>query len=417
MRYAVKVEGLGKRFRRFHGDRPLTFQEAVVAGLRRMTPVEEFWALRDVSFTVFPGEMLGILGQNGAGKSTLLQLVGGVGRADEGKVKVNGQIGALLDLGAGFHSDLTGRENVFVSGVVAGLTRREVARRFDEILAFAELESFIDNPLRTYSSGMQMRLAFSTAIHTDPQVLLVDEFLSVGDIAFQAKCLERITRLKKEGCAIILISHSAEQIEQLCDRAMWLKAGQIFAYGEPEVVAGQYVAEMRSETRKRTPVRPPQMTRSGVELRVNDNRFGSLEVEILDVRLTPATEIKSGGALRIDIEYLAERPIAAPIFGVSISHKDGLVCLDTTTATMSIPLSSIQGHGQISLQIDRLDLNTGDYFADVGVYEQDWKYAYDYHWHTYPFAVKSSIQTQGSLCPPHRWEVSKVTSDLISKHY
>ncbi|NJR26508.1 MAG: ABC transporter ATP-binding protein, partial [Richelia sp. CSU_2_1] len=232
MAQSIIVKGLGKRFNRYSADRPLTIMEAALWGWWRMKPQARFWALRDVSFTVAPGEMLGILGKNGAGKSTLLQLVGGIGRAEEGTIKVNGRIGGLLDLGAGFHSDLTGRENVFVGAVVAGLTRREAARRFSDIVEFAELEQFIDSPLRTYSTGMKMRLAFSVAVHTDPEVLLVDEYLSVGDVAFQTKCLKKIEEFKTQGCAIVLISHSAAQIQKNCDRALWLREGKVVAYGE-----------------------------------------------------------------------------------------------------------------------------------------------------------------------------------------
>ncbi|MBD0341278.1 MAG: ATP-binding cassette domain-containing protein, partial [Microcoleus sp. Co-bin12] len=301
MRQAIVVKGLGKRFNRYSADRPYTIMEAALSGWGRMKPQARFWALRDINFTVSPGEMLGILGKNGAGKSTLLQLLGGIGKAEEGTIKVNGRIGGLLDLGAGFHSDLTGRENVLVGAVVAGLTRREAARRFDDIVEFAELKQFIDSPMRTYSTGMQMRLAFSVAVHTDPEVLLIDEYLSVGDVAFQTKCLNRIAEFKTQGCAIVLISHSAAQIQKMCDRALWLKSGEIVAYGEPEVVAGQYLSEMRSETEKRTPMRPPEVTSTGSQLRVNENRFGSLEVEITDVKVLPDEEINTGDGITIEI--------------------------------------------------------------------------------------------------------------------
>ncbi|MDY7012782.1 MAG: ABC transporter ATP-binding protein [Cyanobacteriota bacterium] len=405
MRSAITVTKLGKRFSRYHAEKPVTIMEAALSGLRRMKPLEQFWALRDVSFTVFPGEMLGIIGQNGAGKSTLLQLIGGVGRPDQGKVKVRGRIGALLDLGAGFHGDLTGRENVFISAVVAGLNRRDVARRLEAIVEFAELEQFIDNPLRTYSTGMQMRLAFSVAVHTDPEVLLVDEFLSVGDLSFQAKCLERIAALKAEGCAIVLISHSADQIEDLCDRALWLRQGQVVAYGEPEVVVGQYVSEMRQQTQRRTPVRPPQLTNSGVELRVNENRFGSLELEITDVRLLPVARIESGDPLRVEIEYNSPQPVEAPIFSVTLSREDGQICFDTSTATTADVLPMVAGKGRVALQLERVDLGGGNYFVDVGIYERDWAYAYDYHWHVYPLEIRAPLSDKGILNPPLRWEM------------
>lgn len=301
MHDAIVVENVGKRFSRYHAEKPVTIMEAVLSGLRRIKPVDHFWALRGISFEVAAGEMLGVIGHNGAGKSTLLQLLGKVAYPTEGRIRMRGRVGALLDLGAGFHSDLTGRENLFVTAIVAGLRQQEVARRFDQIVEFAELAKFIDNPVRTYSSGMMMRLAFSVAVHTDPEILLVDEFLSVGDIAFQTKCLDRIGEIKKQGCAIVLVSHDVGQVEQLCDRALWLKYGLVKAYGEPTVVAGQYLTEMRLQTQQHTPIHhPPQLTKSGIELKVNENRFGSLEVEITDIKIFPNKTFNSGDFLQID---------------------------------------------------------------------------------------------------------------------
>ncbi|WP_013334398.1 ABC transporter ATP-binding protein [Gloeothece verrucosa] len=401
----IIVDQVGKRYRRYHESKPRTIMEAALAGFRKLKAIEEFWALRHISFTVAPGEMVGIIGQNGAGKSTLLQLIGGVGRVDEGRIKIKGKIGALLDLGAGFSSDLTGRENVFVSGVVAGLTRGEVARRLDDIVAFAELEESIDNPVRTYSTGMMMRLAFATAIHTEPDILLIDEFLSVGDLAFQGKCLERIAHLKAQGCAIVLVSHSTDQVQELCDQVLWLRHGVAVAYGTPEVIIGQYVSEMRTETISRTPERPPQLTKSGLELRVNENRFGSLEVEITDVRLLPSAKIESGEPLFIEIDYLCSQALNNPIFGVTISREDHQVCFETSTASQQKLLTTIQGQGTIKLAIDRLDLIVGQYYIDVGIYESNWSYAYDYHWHVYYLTIEGMTSTQGFLNPPHVWKV------------
>ncbi|MEG4407907.1 Wzt carbohydrate-binding domain-containing protein [Microcoleus sp. MON2_D5] len=404
MRQAIVVKGLGKRFNRYSADRPYTIMQAALAGFRQMKPQARFWALRDINFSVAPGEMLGILGKNGAGKSTLLQLVGGIGHAQEGTIEVNGRIGGLLDLGAGFHSDLTGRENVFVGAVVAGLTRREAARRFDDIVEFAELQQFIDSPMRTYSTGMQMRLAFSVAVHTDPEVLLVDEHLSVGDVAFQTKCLNRISEFKAQGCAIVLISHNATQIHKLCDRALWLKSGEIVAYGEPEVVVGQYLSEMRPPTEKRTPILPPEVTRTGLQLRINDNRFGSLEVEITDVKVLPDDEINSGDPITVEIHYSVPKPISAAIFGVTISREDGQSCFETNTNQMGRLLPLAEGKGTIRLHVDRLDLGNGQYYVNAGVYEKNLAYAYDYHWHTYPLYVRSTVNQKTILCPPYRWE-------------
>jgi len=408
MQDAILVENVGKHFQRYHAERPLTLMEAALRGFRRVKPLEKRWALRNVSFEVAAGEMIGVIGHNGAGKSTLLQLLGKVAHPNEGRIKMRGRVGALLDLGAGFHGDLTGRENVFVTAIVTGLSRREVARRLDRIVEFAELEEFIDNPVRTYSTGMMMRLAFSVAVHTDPQILLVDEFLSVGDLSFQSKCLNCIAEMKEQGCAIVLVSHDVSQVERLCDRALWLKKGTVMAYGEPTVVAGQYTMEMRSQTQQRTPHHPIQLSASGTELRVNENRFGSMEVEIINVQLLPASEINRSDGLNVTIEYLASKPVEMPIFSVSISREDGQVFFDSNTQNMGITLPIIQDKGKIGLQIERLDLIGGRYFINVGIYAADWEYAYDFHWHVYSLTVKSNICGTGVLSPPCQWELKSL---------
>lgn len=242
MTHGIAVEGLGKRFRRYHPHRPFTFQEMFQRGMGRRKPVEYVWVLDDVTFSVGAGRTLGIIGSNGAGKSTLLRLIGGVGQPDRGSVQVDGRLGALLDLGAGFHDDLTGRENVEISGVIAGLSYREVKRRFDSIVAFAELHDSIDNPLRTYSSGMQMRLAFAVASHVDADILLIDEVLAVGDASFQSKCLDRLAGFKAGGSTTVVVSHSLRMISEMCDEVLWLDEGKLVAQGPPDTVIDQYTA-------------------------------------------------------------------------------------------------------------------------------------------------------------------------------
>ena len=408
---AISVQGLAKQFRRYQADRPRTLKETFIRRFHGVRPVERFWALRDVSFSVSSGRMLGVIGANGAGKSTLLRLIGGVGRPDNGSVQVHGRIGALLDLGVGFHPELSGRENVFISGVIAGLTRREVAQRFESIVAFAELPRFIESPLRTYSTGMQMRLAFAVAVHTAPAILLIDEVLAVGDASFQQKCLQRIAQFKAEGCAIILVSHDTALIQQLCDEVVWLRAGRVVAQGNPEIVVGQYLDELSAETRRRTPTDWPTLqTRMGTELRVNESRFGSLELEIADVRLlepagAPATELESGAPLYVEIDYVSPQPVQAPIFGVTISREDGVICCDTSTAGASLIPPTAHGRGRITLFLERLDLEGGQYYVDVGVYETGWAYAYDYHWHVYPLRIRAPGGHHGVLRPPHRWAI------------
>jgi lipopolysaccharide transport system ATP-binding protein len=388
----------------------------VVKGFRRAKPTSSFWALRNVSFELEHGEMMGVVGPNGSGKSTLFRLIGGVLRPDEGHVRAQGRIGALFELGTGFHRDLTGRDNIFVNGVILGLTRREIMHRFDDIVAFAGLEEFVDSPLRTYSSGMQLRLAFSIAANTSPDILLIDEVLAVGDLSFQQKCLERVKQFQENGCAIILISHDLSQIRRLCRKTLRLKKGAAIAFGDSEMVIGQYLAETEAETRKRTPqTGKVTVTTSGVELRPGKNRFGSLELKITGVRLLgrnglPASELQSGDPMVVEIEYRTDALIQGPIFGVSIVTDSDTPCFDTSTAGTGQVLPSVQGEGRIRLRIERLDLNAGSYFLDVGVYEKDWAYAYDYHWHSYPLTMRTARRFQGIIVPPHRWEMVESAS-------
>lgn len=236
----ISVEGLSKRFRHWEPNQAMTFQEVVLRGFRRHRR-GYFWALSDVSFSVDAGRMVGIMGFNGAGKSTLLRLVAGVGIPDKGRVAINGRLGTILDLGVGINPELTGRENIYVSGVCSGLTRAEVKERFDSIVEFSELGEFLDYPLRTYSSGMRVRLSFSVAVHIEPEVLLIDEVLAVGDLAFQMKCLDRMRTFKKNGCTGLIVSHAPQTVLDMCDDAIWLDRGRVVAYGPAREVVMQYV--------------------------------------------------------------------------------------------------------------------------------------------------------------------------------
>jgi len=241
----VFVRNLGKRYW-LQQSLPPTLQDTVLAMVKRAGSAP-FWALRDVSFNVGPGESIAIIGGNGAGKSTLLRLICGLGRPTTGQVDVRGRVAALLELGAGFHPHLTGRENLYVSAIVGGLRRSEVREQFDAIVEFAELQAFIDQPLRTYSQGMQMRLAFAVAINVDPAVMIIDEGLSVGDAHFQQKCLERIQGFRRAGKSLIMVSHDMSMVRNFCSRAIWLRRGRLMAEGPVESVVPRYEAVMQNE--------------------------------------------------------------------------------------------------------------------------------------------------------------------------
>jgi ABC-type polysaccharide/polyol phosphate transport system ATPase subunit len=303
MEAAVVVSNVGKKYRRFHPERPSTIQEAMATGARgwrRMKSVEEFWSLSGVSFTVGAGRTVGILGANGSGKSTLLRLIGGVGRPDTGHIEVNGRLGGLLDLTAGFHHDLSGRENAMLAGILNGLSRREVLERMDDIVSFAEVEDAIDSPIRTYSSGMQMRLAFSVTVHCNPDILLIDEVLAVGDMAFREKCLDRIARFKADGCSMLLVSHVGSTVEEMCDEAVWLDAGRLKAQGPVGEVVAHYTSHTKANpSRLRVAPKVDPVTRIGARVFVSSGGMGSTYL---------ANRLRSAGV------YSVEKPFVNAFF-------------------------------------------------------------------------------------------------------
>ncbi|MET4045467.1 lipopolysaccharide transport system ATP-binding protein [Bradyrhizobium sp. RT6a] len=408
MRASIIVKGVSKQFRRPSGDRLTSFKESVLTGFRS-GEMHTFWALRDVSFTVPAGRMVGVVGKNGAGKSTLLRLIGGVGQPTEGLIDVHGRVGALLDLNAGLTDDLTGRENIFIAGVIAGMTRAEVRGCYDSIVAFAELESFIEMPIRTYSSGMRMRLAFSVAAHMSPDVLLIDEVLAVGDLHFQRKCLERIAAIKASGATIFLVSHDSSQVRALCDEVLLLKQGKVVAYGPTQAVMDLYESDALPELvdRPETSVEVERLP-GGKLLQHGVNRSGSQEVQIRAVRLLHpngafARSIVSGAGLAVEFDLLAHNPVQAALASVTIHTDDESPCLDTNTEVGGVDLSVLTGLTTLRLAFDRLDLAGGNYSISVGVYQQGWQGIYDHHYHCYDFSVVGPHSGKGFMNPPSAW--------------
>ena len=410
---ALILDGVGKKYRERDPHRAWTLQESLLSQFRYRQSRKYFWSLKDVSFVLPRGKMLGVIGRNGAGKSTLLRLIGGIERPDEGRVSVNGRVGGLLELGAGFHPDLTGRENVFTSGIVRGFTRREIQERFDAIVTFSELETSIDKPMRTYSSGMQMRLGFSVAMHTQPDLLLIDEVLAVGDMAFQRKCLDAVSGFREQGGTIIVISHDLAILDTTCDLAIWLSSGKIVASGPAAAIAEQYSTFMEEETRRRTREETFRRTRNAsmaqnkeqarsnqVGLQLGKNRLGSQETSIDQVRIITDSgeydgEIASGDSLSVELTYSVRNPVDSPVFGVTILHEDGRICYNISTEGDGLKFTRLTGPGRVAAHIGNLTLDPGPYFIDVGVYEKDWKYAYDYHSRVYALSVRPRDQHEG----------------------
>jgi lipopolysaccharide transport system ATP-binding protein len=374
----ITVQGLWKQYHYFDGRKPHTIMAAALSGWRYLRPKDTFWVLKDINLSVQGGEMLGIIGKNGAGKSTLLQLMGGIIQPTQGNIQVNGRLSGLLDLGAGFHDDLTGRENVMVNGVILGLTRRQVRRRLETIVQFAELDRFIDNPLRTYSTGMKMRLAFSVAIHSDPEVLLVDEYLSVGDSAFQEKGLNRVLQLKSQGCAIVLISHNTEKVAQYCDRALWLHQGQIGCQGKPQHVVDQYLSTITA---------PQHHSDSG--------KVVLTQVQLLNAHLSLVNEITTGESLNVVIHFQLQQSLETATVEVKLTSLANRVYFQTTFS-VSPPAT------QAKLFLERLDLSGGQYLVQVSLDQPDTSPEYKF-WHKYPLKILSDHQ-QGIICPPHTWQ-------------
>jgi ABC-type polysaccharide/polyol phosphate transport system ATPase subunit len=416
---AIEVRGVRKTYQRYSRRRQFaTLKSALLSGrvLHDLRPDETFDALKGVSFDVAAGKTFGIIGRNGSGKSTMLKLIAGIGRPSEGTVQVTGRVSALIELGAGFHPEISGRENVYINGMMLGLTKREVAARFDEIVSFAELQDFIDAPVKTYSSGMYMRLGFAVAIHVDPEVLLVDEVLAVGDEAFTHKCLDKFSELRRRGRTVLLVTHSLDLVTRFCDEALWLDAGVAKMQGDPKRVVDAYLlsvagaenvaleAEAQSAAGSPLPDTPADMTRA------IEGRWGSREVEIEAVAFVGSGGqaghvFTSGAPIEIRLRVRARRPVTDLVFGVGIFNADGVCCYGTNTDIEGATSGEMSGDGQVSFIIDRLDLVEGSYMVDVAAHRKDGA-PYDYHRLLHTLRVVSPLKETGIFRPPHRWTFS-----------
>lgn len=404
---SVELRDVRKIYRRYGRRKSFgTLKSALLSGgvLRNLRPDTTFLALDGVSFDVEKGRTVGLIGRNGSGKSSLLKLIAGIGKPTSGTVHVSGRVSALIELGAGFHPEISGRDNVFINGMMLGLSKAEIARRFDDIVAFAELGEFIDEPVKTYSSGMYMRLGFAVAINVDPDVLLVDEVLAVGDEAFTHKCLDQFAEFRRRGKTIVLVTHTLDLVTKFCDEAVWLDGGKVRATGDPKRVVDAYLLEVAASENHAQTSTTPIASDPGSD---GPARWGSKDAEIEQVELTradgqPAQVFESGQPMRIRARVRASRPLHDFVFGIGIFTADGICCFGTNTQIEGSVPRELSGTGEFTVDIERLDLVAGAYTLDIAVHRQD-GVPYDYHRHLYSFRVASSVKDTGIYRPRHRW--------------
>jgi len=420
---AIEIENLTRMYQKYSArHRFKTFKSAMIKGdfFKSLKPDEKVTALDNVSFKVEKGTTFGVIGENGSGKSTLLKVVTGIAKPTSGRVVVNGKVSALIELGAGFHPEITGRENIYINGIMLGLSKKEINDKYEGIVKFAELENFIDAPVKTYSSGMYMRLGFSIAINVNPDVLLVDEVLAVGDASFVPKCLDRIQDFSRRKKTILFVSHDLSTVEKICDQVAWLKKGRIQTIGEPRRVIDAYlqdVAEKQEEDFEMGKVKAGKEKKCEEERR--ENRWGKREIEIKKVKIMGLDgnekhvfSPQDGIVIEMDIE--ASASIKDFVFGIGIFNSQRVFCYGTNTLLEDFQPVSIQGKGKAVFRIDCLNFVNGIYYLDVAVHKRD-GYPYDYHRNLYSFLITSKHKDDGIYRPKHSWEFSPEIKIKFSK--
>ena len=365
---------------------------------RHVPPREEFWALRDITFSLPRGEVLGLVGPNGAGKSTLLKILSRVTVPTSGSFVVRGRLGALIEIGAGFHPELTGRENIALNGVILGMSRREIQSKFDRIVAFAELERFIDTPIKYYSSGMQMRLGFSVAAHTDPDVLLIDEILAVGDASFQAKCANKIAELKEQSKTIILCSHNLPSITDHATSVLWVDGGRTRMLGETDAVLDAYLEHVAAEAAS---VHTEETSAGEGLARIH-------QVVTLNYAEQPETRFDRGDRILIDITFSAAQPLPGVVFGVSVQDLQGYPLGGVQTHPDTVKITAPVERGVLRLTLDPILFNRGAYSLTAGIWEPTTKRVYDMKRQAARLLIDgpraADRETSGHIYYPHRWE-------------
>ena len=407
---AIKVEHVSKKFcKSIKSSMIYGMQDIGLNLLGRKSYADtlrknEFWAVGDVSFEVKKGETLGIIGPNGSGKTTMLKMINGIFWPDKGKITVKGRIGALIAVGAGFHPQLSGRENIYINGAILGMSRKEIDKKFDSIVDFADVEAFLETPVKNYSSGMYVRLGFAIAAHSDSDILLIDEILSVGDITFQAKCMKRMKDLDQKGVTKIFISHNLNSVYLLCDKAIYLKNGVVKYAGNTVDVINEFKIEaLKGEDFNMN---------SENEVRSGTKEIEMKKIEFLDRNNVCKSKFKRGETLKVKIQYEAKKKIENPEFSVSFVTLDGVVLTKATTRDHSFETGKVNEQGEIIYTIDALPFNIGKYLITVACWDETGHVAYDHHEKMYEILIEDGVinsrvrERMGIIYVPAQWEAN-----------
>ena len=412
---AIEVKDVRKKFKVYY-DKGSQLKERIL--FRKRNRYEERWVLNGISFNVKKGVAIGLIGHNGCGKSTTLKLLTRIMYPDSGYINMRGRVSSLIELGAGFHPDMSGRENIYTNASIFGLTKKEIDERLDDIIAFSEMEPYLDNPVRTYSSGMYMRLAFSVAINVNADILLIDEILAVGDINFQAKCFNKLREIKAEGTTIVIVSHSLGQIEQICDRTIWIHDGKIKAEGKPRDIHPQYMdfmGQQRQEISGKETARQEEKSgkKAGERTEEKDGddkkRWGNgyariRQINMLDARGKRQKTFVTGSKIVIEMDYTVSRTVKNAVFGIGIFTRDGKQCYGTNTRIDQLQEFDLEKDGVMRITLDKVNLLPGVYLLDVAI-ESDVGNPVDYFREAYTFEMYSAIGDVGMVRLDHTWEI------------
>lgn len=401
---AIEVKDLTKKFKVYY-DKGTNLKEKLL--FRNRNRYEERNVLNGISFSIKKGETVAFVGHNGCGKSTTLKLLSKIIYPSSGSIEMKGRVSSLIELGAGFHPDMSGRENIFTNAAIFGLTKKEIKARLDRIIEFSELGEYIDNPVRTYSSGMYMRLAFSVAINVDADILLVDEILAVGDAAYQAKCFRKMKEIKASGTTIVIVSHQIEQIEQICDRSIWIHDGKIKDIGAPRVIDAKYMQFMSDLSSQKS-------ARANIDYKLSradkDNRWGNGEVTMTHIQALDSQGVEkylfnSREPIRFRLNYKTAKSISDAVIGIDIYREDQTQIYGTNTLVDSIPHSTLDGEGYVDIVLDCLPVTAGNYTVGFSFHKPD-GFAYDYIKKALTLTINSKIGELGYISVKHDWDIN-----------